>query len=330
MATFRKRGDLQWQAIIKRKGIGSTSKTFLTRKDAEAWARITESEMMRGVYIRRDEAEKTTLHKALERYRDEVTTRKKGADREETRIRRWLDHKLAARSLASIRGADLARFRDEWRKAGKAENTIRLELALLSHLFEVCRREWGFEGLQNPVRSIALPGPSKRRERRLEGDEEARLMSELRKGKNKYAVHVVEFAIATAMRQSEILGLCWENVDMTRKVANLSDTKNGSDRAVPLSSRALDVLKALPRPIQGGPIFLISQDGLIRAFSRACERAGIVDLRFHDLRHESTSRLFELGCFDSMEVAAITGHKTLGMLKRYTHLKAENLAKKLG
>ncbi|PIX95999.1 MAG: site-specific integrase [Hydrogenophilales bacterium CG_4_9_14_3_um_filter_63_34] len=269
MATVRKRGDYQWQAIVKRKGFSPTSKTFLNRKDAEAWATVTESEMLRGVFIPRAEAEKTTLKEALERYRDEATARKKGKSREETRIARWMDHKLAVRSLASIRGADLAKFRDEWRKAGKAENTIRIELALLSHLFEVARREWGMESLQNPVKTIALPGPSERRERRLEPGEETTLLAELEQGRNQYAAPVVRFAIETAMRQGEILGLRWEDVDLKTRVAVLHDTKNGERRVVPLSSAALSVLKSLPRGIRGGLIFKITQDGLIRAFNLA-------------------------------------------------------------
>ncbi len=351
MATIRKRGDFQWQAIVKRKGYPLQSKTFNYKADAEKWARLIENEMDRGVFVSRAEAERTTLKEALERYEKEVTERKKGAGRERTRIARWTNHKLAARPLASVRSADLAKFRDEWRKAGKAENTIRLELALLSHLFEVARREWGMEGLQNPVKAITLPGPSRKRDRRLEGDEEARLLAELRKGRNPYAAPAAEFAIETGMRQGEILGLCWADVNYLKDgkgLATLADTKNGESRTVPLSTRAVAVLKSLPRPIEGGRIFRITQDGLVRAFARACERGrkthaeeykksardpypGLLeDLRFHDLRHEATSRLFERGDFGMMEVAAITGHKTLHMLKRYTQLRAEDLARKLG
>ena len=204
------------------------------------------------------------------------------------------------------------------------------------------------ESLQNPVKAISLPGPSRKRDRRLEGDEEVRLLAALRKGRNPFAAPTAEFAIETGMRQGEILGLCWEDVDMNKHVAFIEDTKNGESRAVPLSSRALTVLNTLHRPKEGGRIFRISQDGLVRGFARACERGRsaylaeceqsgdvpqpgmLEDLRFHDLRHEATSRLFERGDFGVMEVAAITGHKTLHMLKRYTQLRAEDLARKLG
>lgn len=246
MATIRKRGDYQWQAIVKRKGYPLQSKTFNTRKEAEAWSRMIESEIDRGVFVSRVEAERTTLREALEWYQDEVTARKKGAARENVRIARWLKQPLAARPLASVRGTDLAKFRDEWRKAGKAENTIRLELALLSHVFEIARREWGMEALANPVKMISLPGPSNQRERRLEGDEETRLLDALRQGRNPFTTPAARFAIETGMRQGEILGLRWKDTDLKRRVAVLATTKNGESRTVPLSSRAVAVLERLP------------------------------------------------------------------------------------
>ena len=124
--------------------------------------------------------------------------------------------------------------------------------------------------------------------------------------------------------------------------------KNGDNRTVPLSSKAVGLFKGLVRPIKGGTVFPLSignlraarEEALSRArksYENECKEAGktpspdfLTNPRFHDLRHEATSRLFERGVFDSMEVAAITGHKTLQMLKRYTHLRAEDLAKKLG
>lgn len=347
MATFTKRGEYQWQAKIRRQGKGTQSKTFNTKADAEAWARQIEGEMDRGIFVSRVEAESTTLTVALERYAKEITPRKKGALQELTRIKRWQKHALGARYLASIKGSDLAKFRDDRRNDGKAENTIRLDLALLSHFFETCRKDWSMEGLVNPVKNIRLPSGSKQRDRRLHGEERCYLTAALEKSSRPIARSIVDLAIETAMRQSEILGLCWQNVDFSRKVAFLADTKNGESRSVPLSSKALTILTELTRPIDGGQIFEISQDRLIRTFQRACivgktqylkdcaeinqepAKDFLDDLRFHDLRHEATTRFFELG-LDMMEVASISGHKSLSMLKRYTHLRAEDLALKLG
>ncbi|MET3120107.1 integrase [Undibacterium sp. GrIS 1.8] len=347
MATFTKRGDYQWQAKIRRQGHPVQSKTFNIKADAEAWARLIEGEMDRGAFVSRAEAESTTLKDALERYAQELTPKKKGALQERTRIKKWQSRPLAVRYLSTIKGSDMAKFSDERRAAGKAENTIRLDMALLSHLFETARKDWGMESLINPVKNVRLPSGSKQRDRRLNGDEQKYLTVALDKSSQPIARAIVELAIETAMRQSEILGLEWKNIDFNRKVAFLADTKNGESRSVPLSSKALTILNSLARSIDGGRIFEISQDRLIRTFQRACvvgsaqyvkdcaeakqapSKAFLDDLRFHDLRHEATTRLFELG-LDMMEVASISGHKSLSMLKRYTHLRAEDLARKLG
>jgi integrase len=346
MATITRRGDYQWRAQVRRKGFPAQTGTFETRKEAEAWAKVIESEMIRGVFVSRAEAERTTLADALERYRSEITVRKKSAHREGVRINYWLNHPYASRSLASLRGSDFAKFRDDRRAEGVSDSTIRLDLALVSHLFTVARTEWQMEGLLNPVRSIAMPSPSRKRDRRLEAGELDRLMFELSKSRNKYIPSVVLFAIETAMRQSEILSLRVQDIDWQKQTAFLKDTKNNESRIVPLSKAAMGLLDALPAPLPGGKLFRVTQDGLIRVFSRAltearnkydleCRDAKIhpsehylVDLRFHDLRHEATTRLFEKG-LQLMEVATITGHKTPAMLSRYTHLRAEDLVQKL-
>lgn len=347
MATITKRGQYQWQAKIRRQGYETQTKTFDIKSDADAWARLVEGEMDRGLFVSRAEAESTTLRDALERYATEITPLKKGAAQELTRIKRWQKSALGIRFLSTIRGADLAKFRDERRTDGKAENTIRLDLALLSHFFETARKDWGIESLTNPVKNIKLPSGSKQRNRRLEGDELEYLMAALKLGSQPIACQIVELALATAMRQGEILGLKWENIDFSRRTVFLADTKNGESRVIPLSTKALAVLNSIPRRIEGGNLFSISQDRLIRTFQRACtvgkaqyltlctensirpSDSFLENLRFHDLRHEATTRLFELG-LDIMEVSSISGHKSLSMLKRYTHLRAIDLVHKLG
>lgn len=131
------------------------------------------------------------------------------------------------------------------------------------------------------------------------------------------------------MRQGELIRLRWEHIDLQRRVAYLPDTKNGETRSVPLSSIAIGVLRTVPRSLSGQVFPGLTTEAVKRAYIRAVRRAEIEDLRFHDLRHEATTRLFEKG-LNIMEVATITGHKDLRMLRRYTHLKAEDLARKLG
>ena len=333
MATLRKRGPYQWQAQVRKKGYPLETKTFETKAAAEAWARATEYEMDQGLFASRAEAESTTLGELLLRYLAEITPSKKGAGPESARIQSLLRHPLANRYVAGIRGVDIARYRDE-RLKKVSSATIKRDLVIVSHLFEIARKEWGIQ-VHNPVRDIKLPPHSRARDRRLqpaqggEDTEEKRLLHACTEARNPFLLPVVRLALETAMRQGELVALRWEHVDLTRRIAHLPDTKNGQARTVPLSSTSVEVLRALPRSLHGQVFPGLTTEAVKRAFARATRRAGIEDLHFHDLRHEATTRLFELG-LNIMEVATITGHKDLRMLRRYTHLKAEELAKKLG
>lgn len=130
------------------------------------------------------------------------------------------------------------------------------------------------------------------------------------------------------MRRGELLSLRWEHVDLARHIAHLPTTKNGESRTVPLSSRAVAVLDALPRSVDGR-VFPITHDALKMAWNRTTARAGIENLHFHDPRHEATTRLAERVA-NVIEPAAITDHKDLRMLQRYYHPRPEDLARKLG
>ncbi len=343
MATFRKRGDYQWQAEIRRKGWPYQTKTFESRADAEKWARDVEGAMDKGAFVSRTEAESTTLAECLERYSREVTPLKKGASKELSVIRKLQAHDLAPRFMATIRGADIAVYRDH-RLKESAPKTVLNEMALLSHLFNTAIREWRMESLRNPVELVSKPKVRNGRDRRATPEEIDRVLAN---SKSRELPAIVRLLTETAMRRGELSKLTWANIDMKKRLAFLEDTKNGENRMVPLSSRAVEALNSVPRRISG-KVFSMTPDAISKAFSRAqakaraiyeteCKDAGkspdktfLMNLRLHDLRHEATSRLFESGKFDMMEVASITGHKTLQMLKRYTHLKAEELAKKLG
>lgn len=365
MATFRKRGPFQWEAQIRKRGYPAQSKTFNTKAEAEAWAKMIESEMARGVWMSRGEAESTTLREALERYEAEIVPHKKGKVQESSVIKMLLALPLALRPLASIRGADLASLRDAWLKI-YAPATVLRRLAVLSHVFNVARKEWGMESLSNPVEVMRKPVVKNARVRRVEklaahphhaggGAGERSMQS----GELEYVIaasgslllpSIIRLAVETAMRRGEIVGLRWEHIDLARRVAHLPATKNGSARDVPLSSAAVTVLQQLWDELDvdlrgNGQVFSIRADGVTQAFERAVERARngyvrdchdagdmpaqnfLVDLRFHDLRHEATSLLAAI--FPMHELTKITGHKDPRMLMRYYHPKAEELAKRL-
>ena len=308
------------------------ARTFDLKTEAQVWAKQIESEMDRGVYVSRTEAEGTTLAEALERYLREITPAKKPStqSRETIRARVIAGASLARRSLASIKGSDIATFIRGRQAEGLGANAIRLDLALLSHVFTVAGSAWGMESLGNPVKRIRgqrpkLPGG---RTRRLVDDEYQRLVEAASGDQGGQIGPLITWAIETAMRRGEIAAMRWEHLDRKARVLLIPETKTGTPRRVPLSVAALAVLDGLPRRIDGR-VWGMRPDSISQAFERVCGAAGIEGLTFHDLRHEATSRLFEKG-LNPMQVAAITGHKTLQMLKRYTHLRAEDLVGMLG
>ncbi|MDA8118621.1 MAG: site-specific integrase, partial [Gammaproteobacteria bacterium] len=250
--------------------------------------------------------------------------------REKNRIAVLTALPIARRSLASIKGSDIATFIRGRQAEGLGANAIRLDLALLSHVFTVAGSAWGMESLGNPVKRIRgqrpkLPGG---RTRRLVDDEHRRLIEAAAKDQGGEIGPIITWAIETAMRRSEIAAMRWDHLDRRARVLLIPETKTGTPRRVPLSTAALGVLDGLPRRIDGR-VWGMRPDSISQAFERVCKAAGVEGLTFHDLRHEATSRLFEKG-LNPMEVAAITGHKTLQMLKRYTHLRAEDLVGRLG
>ena len=168
-----------------------------------------------------------------------------------------------------------------------------------------------------------LPGG---RTRRLQGDEYARLLAATQAYGGEIGP-LITWAIETAMRRGEIAAMRWEHLDRQARVLLIPETKTGTPRRIPLSTTALAVLEGLPRRLDGR-VFGVHSASISRAFAAACKSAGITGLTFHDLRHEAASRLSEKG-FGVMEVAAITGHKTMQMVKRYTHYRAEDLVGRL-
>jgi integrase len=347
MATFTKRENDWWQARVRRKGNETVSKTFPTKEAAEKWARSIEFRIDRGDYTNRSEAEKTTLADAIDRYLEEVTPNKKSAIQEKNRLLTWKNSKLAKVSLLALTPGNFAKFRDERKKAGVSAATIRLDLAPISHLFNLANKEWGIQ-VDNPIRKITLPREDNSRDRRLLDGEEVRIVAALKQCKNPWILPAFILACETAMRQGESLDLLWQNVSLKNKTAHLIDTKNGTSRTIPLSPRALETLSELPHSIEG-KVLRLTKSALVQSWGHAIKRARVdyekemiiagktkmeiavdamlLDLHWHDLRHEGTSRL--AARFMMHELMKVTGHKDSKMVFRYYHPRAEDLAKKL-
>lgn len=237
----------------------------------------------------------------------------------------------------------IAEYRDKRLEEGKKPNTVRLELALLGHLFTVAIQEWRIGLAYNPVANIRKPSPGEGRDRRLSEAEETKLIEAVTKYSNPMLGWIVRAALATGMRSNEIVTLRRSQVDLQRRIVRLAstDTKSGDARTVPLTLEAKKVFEeALANPVRSLDCDLIffgepGRDGKTRrpyafnkVFGEIKKAIGMADLHFHDLRHEAVSRLVEAGLSDQ-KVSAISGHKSMQMLKRYTHLRAEDMVSEL-
>lgn len=209
-----------------------------------------------------------------------------------------------------------------------ATSTVRLELMLLSHVYSTAITEWGMDTLTNPVLKIRKPKAPPGRARRLTALEEKKLLRAAIRHPNHEFFAIVMLALHTAMRQGEILGLLWENISWTKRTAFLPMTKNGDAREVPLSQKAYAILDGHLTRKSEGKVFTYTTSGIKSTWRFFVKQQAINDFHFHDLRHCAISSLLERG-LNTIEVAAISGHKSMAMLKRYSHLFAYKLVAKL-
>ena len=330
MASFTKRNG-RWRARVRRADLPSLTKSFPTKTLALQWSQRVESDPEKFLAERLSEDHQLrTVGDLVRKYEKEVTPKKKGRDKKTYRIRILKRSTLSGVSVNELKPHHITKFREDRLKVVSA-GTVLKDLGLLSAVINTGRTEWGLESVlrANSVSLISKPKAPRPRDRRLEAGELEGLLA-AGASPNPWFRPVVLFAIETGMIRGEILSLCWENVLLGKRYVHLPDTKNGDSRDVPLSPRALELLGDLPRNVREDQVvFPLHFEALKSSWRRACCRANIMYLRFHDLRHEATSRFFEKG-LNVMEVAAITGHKDLRMLQRYTHLRAEDLALKLG
>jgi len=342
----------KYKAIIRRTSLGVPllTKTFTTLDDADAWARKNESEIERGLWLDTGRASTTPLGEALDTYEKEVTPRKRSAASELSALHIIQEDAgalgLLDTPLPRLTSTDFARLRDKWKRDGVKPSTIKRRMAVLSHLYTIARKEWRMIGLHNPIGDIALPRVADARSRRTSNEEIAAVCKAT---ESKELADFLRLALATTMRRGELHALRWENIHLREHTAWLPAevTKTLKGRNVPLSTAATAVLEGMGTR-KSGPVFHFDPQTYTRAWRRAvtrararyvddCEERGtepdphfLVDVKLHDLRHEGASRYAEKKKFNTIELAAITGHQDLRMLKRYVHPDARELAKRMG
>ena len=341
MAAIRKRGDLQWQVEVRKKGYPAQRRTFSTRADAERWGKETEIGIERGLFFDRTASEKTTISELIKRYRREVVPTMRGKHIKPALNQ--LESVFGKYALSSVTSEMIAKHRDK-RLETVSASTVKKEINSLSSMIDLAGKEWGIPLASNPCKMVKRPVEPKGRDRRLEkvgecNEDESSTVNEFeedillkfcRESSPELAVIVI-VALETAARLGELIKLRWEHVNLHKQTAKLLDTKsNREDRDIPLSPAAVAALKSLPVRHISGRVFhnWAASDSFNKTWVRVCKRAGIKNLKFHDLRHEACSRLASK--YEIHELMKVTGHKTVAMVLRYYHPRAEDLAKKLG
>ncbi len=320
MATIRKRG-VRWQVQVRRNGTPSLSKSFINRKDAEAWARQTEIKVDRRELPHDPrQLQHFTLGDLVIRYRDTVTPLKRAAKVETIVLNAFLSHIICRKRVSDLSVSDFNSYRDERLLEVKAMSLKRM-LSPIQNMFEVARTDWELPIRENLISKLKLNCLSNRRERRLKEGELEMLQRAATKTQNLMIWPIVLFALETGLRRSEILSARWNHLDIRNRVLAIPMAKNGHSRTIPLSNAALAVLSQewqRKKVSEDEWMFPLSANAFRLAWERLRHRAGINDLHFHDLRHEAISRFFELG-LTYPEVALLSGHRDTRMLFRYGH-----------
>ena len=318
MGAIRKRGDA-YHAQIRIKGWQSFTKTFPTKSLAKRWIEKIEAQL-REHPNRSKIQDDVTLADACNRYMNEITSNHKGHASETARLNFLARGLLGDIGLRYLSTAQINAYFQKRSKEVK-EGTIRKEFILLRKLFSVAISSWNLSIPENPMAHLPVPKDSSNRERRITIDEWNKIVTTTTQMRNPLVKAVIRFAYETGMRRSEILRLRWDDID--GNICTIRNTKNGSDRVIPLSRKAAQTLTVLDS--SSDRIFPISANAIRLSWERIVRKAEIRDLRFHDLRHEAISRFFEMG-MSIAEVQVISGHKDVRQLFRYTHIKPELIA----
>ena len=312
----------KWRVLIRRKFTKTISKTFVTKEDADKYARETERQIDKGFLVSYEEAQKTKFGELLERYRMEITSKKKSNETEDYKIKYLQTLPIADTYLISITPTKIAKLRDAL-LAERKPGTVCKYLAFISNAWNIARKEWGINLPDNPVSLIKKPIVKDRRDRILTPDEYKKLLDACSLSKLYSMKGMVIFAYTTGARYGEILKLQKNDVDFIKRTALLRDTKNDEDRVLPLTEEAMKVLKEQPLTTSGH-FFQASNDKFKHYWNKAKLIAEVENFRFHDLRACALTNFFLPPYnFSIPMVAKISGHKSWKELERYERMKPD-------
>ena len=327
MATIRKRNG-KYQVQIRIKGVRSVTRTFRTKAEAIMWSKVTEIDKYNS--FERDTPSQNnneTVGSLLERYYIDYLSKRYWFRRECSILRRFQRSDLYNIRIDDLNEGDVARYRDHRLKSVKPATVVR-ELSIGSHCLSVAQSEWGIRLTTNVFKTVRKPKVRNSRERRISPEEWDRLKDADRQRPTREMIHIIELAIETAMRKGELLGIRWIDVNFAQSTLHIPKSKNGYPRTIPLTPRALEIFRLWNKHGNNENVISVNYFTLSSWWEELRRTASIKDLRWHDLRHEGISRHFEHG-LSVPEVAMISGHRDYQMLRRYTHIKPENVAAKL-
>jgi len=339
MANFEERklrdGKKVYRARVRLQGHPVETATFDRKTDAKKWAASTETAIREGRHFKTSEAKRHTLGEMINRYRDNVLPQKSDSmQRDQWTQLEWWKSRLGDRLLADITPALIGEHRDillkEKGERGKKRSpaTVARFLSALSHVFSVGVKEWGWLD-DTPMRKVSKPKEPRGRVRFLDDDEREALITACQESEEPYLYPIVVLALSTGARKGEILSLEWGDIDLQREVAILHETKNDDRRALPLAGRSLEVIKGLSKTRRIDTRYLFpNEDGkkpieIRLPWGEAVKKSKLKNFRFHDLRHSAASYLAMSGA-SLAEIAEVLGHKTLQMVKRYSHLSEQH------
>jgi len=280
MATFQKRNG-RITATVRIKPHKPKSKTFDTLRDAKKWAQETEVELKNE---KQQIFDHVILRDAMEEYRDTISIKKRGADREISRINYILKHMRCDIPLINVDKEFLVNWR-EWRLENVSTGTARRDFVLLAGFFTWCV-ETKLWLRRNPVRDVQMPKDSDHRERVISQDEIDKLCEYL----SVDLKDIFLLAIETGMRQAEICGMTWDRVYLEKRYVKLLITKNGRPREVPLSQKAVEILSSRQKK-KSGSVFNLSPLAASTEFMKARISAELYGFTFHDSRHTAATRI---------------------------------------
>jgi integrase len=336
MASVIKIGD-QWRAQVRRKGFPAETRTFSTKGQATAWAATTEANMMALKHQDVRIISKMTVADLIDRYTKEIGA-VKPFGKNKAAVLAALRIQLGETRLPELTIERLTQHLQSRQKAGAGGVTIGIDLTYLGSVLKAAKNLWRLPvdpsvtaGARDNMRYLGLSPKSNERDRRPTVDELTRLKEHFKAIKRQKVPmpDIIDFAVCTAMRLGEIIRLRWVDLDQEHRTIVIRDRKHptektGNDQEVPLLGEAYEIAMRQPRIAGDGRIFPVTEGTVSTIFPRACRALGIEDLRFHDLRHEGVSRLFEQR-YSIEEVALVSGHRDWKMLSRYLHLRAKDL-----